>query len=370
MKKLLLVTFLAAGCLSACGSLHIGPKGEGEYVTAESLIPYDENNLRQVRKDGILAAQKAAVEKVAGIFISSATTVEQAQLVEDKIVSKTAGFIRRSHTQKAYRKGDEWYTQIKAMVLVKNIGDIIKETEAESFSKKATMLITSREMIGEEISLKQDCKQAIYRALKMQPITLINGDNLSQNNLENPNSLLEKARRDGERFVVMADVETKPLPLEALTATVSPFKTYRANANIRVFSTNNFAPVATGSQQQSGLDPLPEIAAQKSISAACEGAAKQLTEDLLSAINSTKTFKLTIKNVNTIERLKLVQDILKKLNVVEDFNLVRYANSSAYFDVFTNISNSYELEAQILRQYNVNFTVDNTTPSAISLVLN
>lgn len=367
MKKWVLVIFLAAGFLSACNSLHIGPKGEGEYVTAESLVPYDENNLRQVRKDGVLAAQKAAVEKVAGIFISSATTVEQAQLVEEKITSKTAGFIRRSHTQKAYRKGDEWYTQIKAMVLVKNIGDIIKEAEADAFSKKATVLIASREMIGEELSLKQDCKQAIYRALKAQPITLINGDNLSQNNLENPNSILEKARREGERFVIMADVETKPL--EVLTATASPFKSYRANANVRVYATNNYAPVAEGAQQQSGLDPLPEIAAQKSISAACEGAAKQLTESLLSAINSTKTFKLTVKNVNTVERLKMLQDILKKLDVVEDFNLVRYANSAAYFDVFTNISTSYELEARMLLQYNVNLTVEYTTPSSIVMTL-
>ena len=75
MKKLLLVLLAGTLAFSACSSLRIGPKGEGEYVEAESLVPYDENNLRQMKKDGILAAQKAAVEKVAGVFISSATTV-------------------------------------------------------------------------------------------------------------------------------------------------------------------------------------------------------------------------------------------------------------------------------------------------------
>ena len=108
MKKLLLILLAGTLALSACGSLRIGPKGEGEYVEAESLVPYDENNIKQMKKDGIMAAQRAAVEKVAGVFISSATTVDQAQLVEDKIVSKTAGFIRRSHVQKSYRKGDEY----------------------------------------------------------------------------------------------------------------------------------------------------------------------------------------------------------------------------------------------------------------------
>ena len=197
MKKLFVISLAALVSLSACSSLRIGPKGEGEYVTAESLVPYDENNLRQMRKEGVLAAQKAAVEKVAGIFISSATTVDQAQLVEDKITSKTAGFIRRSHTQKAYRKGDEWYTKVKAMVLVKDIGEIIKQNESDAFAKKTTILVTSREVNGEEISLRQDCKQAIYRALKNQPYALVNGDNLSKTTLQTPTRPLTKPAGKG-----------------------------------------------------------------------------------------------------------------------------------------------------------------------------
>ena len=369
MKKFAVILLAALVGCSACSSFRIGPKGEGEYVTAESLVPYDENNLRAMKKEGVVAAQKAAVEKVAGIFISSATTVDQAQLVEDKISSKTAGFIRRSHVQKAYRKGDEWYTQIKAMVLVKDIGEIIKQNESDAFAKKTTVLVTSREVNGEEISLRQDCKQAIYRALKNQPYALINGDNLSQNNLENPNPTIDKARSEGARFVIVADVQTNPL--ENLTATVaSAFKSYRARANIRVYATNNYAVIAEGAQQQSGLDPLPEIAAQKSISAACEAAAKQLAEPVNAAIHSAKVFDVTVKNVNTIERLKQIQDIFKNLREIEDYNLVKYANSSAYFELSANISTPEELAAKIIRKYYVNFTVISTTPTAIVLSFN
>lgn len=369
MKKLFLIALIALITLTACRSFRIGPKGEGEYVVAESLVPYNENNERQMKKDGILAAQKAAVEKVAGVFISSATTVDQAQIVEDKIVSKSAGFIRHSHVQKSYRKGDEYYTKIKAMVLVKDIGDIIKQTEADAFAKKTTLWVTSREMIGEDLSLRQDCKQAIYRALKNQPFSLVNGDNLSQNNIDNPNPAIDKARTEGARFIIVADAATNPLETLS-TSSVSPFKTYRARANIRVYATNNYATVAEGAQQQSGLDPLPEIAAQKSLSAACESAAKQLVESINAAINSTKTFRLVVKNVNTIERLKQLQDILKDLREIEDFDLVRYANSSAQFDISANIATSEELTAKIIRKYNVNFTVVTTTPSSIILSFN
>lgn len=369
MKKLFLIALISLVTLSACRTFRIGPKGEGEYVTAESLVPYDENNLRQMKKDGILAAQQAAVEKVAGVFISSATTVDQAQLVEDKITSKSAGFIRHSHVQKSYRKGDEFYTKIKAMVLVKDIGDIIKQSESDAFAKKTTIIVASHETVGDDISLRQDCKQAIYRALKNQPFSLVNGDNLSQNNLENPNPAIDKARGEGARFIIVADAATHPL--EALsTATVSPFKSYRARANMHVYATNNYAVVAEGAQQQSGLDPLADIAAQKSISAACEAAAKQLVEPINAAINSAKVFHLTVKDVNTIERLKQIQDIFKDLREIEEFNLVRYANSSAQFDISANIATAEELTAKIIRRYNVNFTVVSTTPSTIVLSFN
>lgn len=368
MKKLLLIMLAGAVLLSACGSLRIGPKGEGEYVEAESLVPYDENNMKQMKKDGIMAAQRAAVEKVAGVFISSATTVDQAQLVEDKIVSKTAGFIRRSHVQKSYRKGDEFYTKIKAMVLVKDIGDIIKQSESDAFAKKTNILVTSREMTGEDISLRQDCKQAIYRVLKNQPFALVNGDNLSQNNIENPNPTVDKARTEGARFVIIADVQANPLA--ALPGVTSPFKSYRARANIRAYATNNYAVVAEGAEQLSGLDPMPEIAAQKAISAACEAAAKQLVEPINSAINSATVFNVTIKDVGNIERLKQVQDILRNLREIEDFNLVRYANSAAQFEVSANIATPEELAAKIIRKYNVNFTVGAITPGNIVLSFN
>lgn len=305
------------------------------------------------------------MEKVAGIFISSSTTVEQAQLVEDKITSKSAGFIRRGYVQKAYRRGDQWYTRVRVMVLVKDISEIIKESEADAFAKKTNILVTSREMVGDNVSLTQDCKQAIYRALKDQPFALVNGDNLSQNNLDNPTPVIDQARRDGARFIIMADVNTAPL--QALPGITSPFKTYRARANIKVASTSNYQVVGEAADQVSGLDPLENIAAQKSVSAACESAAKQLIEPINAAINSAKKFNVVVENVKSIERLKKLQDIFKEMREIEDFNLVKYTNSDAYFEIAANISSGEELTAKIIRSYNVNFTVMSITPQEIVL---
>ncbi|MGN1058700.1 MAG: hypothetical protein ACI4Q7_05050, partial [Candidatus Avelusimicrobium sp.] len=79
---------------------------------------------------------------------------------------------------------------------------------------------------------------------------------------------------------------------------------------------------------------------------------------------------VTVKDVNTIERLKQIQNIFKDLREIEDFNLVRYANSSAQFEISANIATPEELAAKIIRKYNVNFTVVTITPSAIVLSFN
>ena len=355
---------LVAG-VSSCKYLQIGPKGEGEFVLADSLVPYNEVDPNAMKKEGIIAAQKAAVEKVAGVFVSSSTTVDHSAVVQNEIVAKSAGFIRKYYVMKSYRKADQWFTQIKALVLVTDISDIIRQSDESTLVKKTNVMVASRELINGEVSLTQDCKQAVYRAMKNAPFSLLNGDNLSDNNIADPVPVIDKARNDGARFIIIADVSAAPLSI--LGTVTTPFKTYRASVNMRALSTRNYGVVATSAAQQSGLDPSEEIAAQKSISAACEAAAKDLLDPLQSAVNSAKTYNLRVTDVNTIERLKSLQNILRDLREIEDFNLVKYNNSAADFEVQANIKTSDELAAKIIRQYNENFTVSEITTKNIIL---
>lgn len=365
MKKITLVLCALSVILCSCRGLHIGPKGEGEYVYGESLVPLNESDMSDTKKRGVYAAQKNAVEQVAGVFISSSTVVDQAGVVENKILSKTQGFIRRYYVTDDYKKGEFYYTRIRALVLVSDINAVIRENE-DATDRKTTVMVASREVADENISLRQDCRQAVYQALKSSPYNLLGGDNLSENNIEDPSALIEKARYEGARFLVVADVGASQI--ENLGGGfVAPFRPYRARANLRVYSTKNSTVVAQASAQQSGLDATPEIAAQKAISAACETAAKDIIEPLKSAVNSSVKYTFTVQNVNSIDRLKDLQDILKDLREVEDFNLVKYNNSAAVFEIMANIKNPEELTAKILRHHSGQFTVMNTSPGVVVL---
>ncbi|WP_428898520.1 hypothetical protein Dip518_000719 [Parelusimicrobium proximum] len=365
MKRFTFLILALVFGLNACSFLQIGPKGEGEYVYSESLVPYDELNLSDTKKRGVYAAQKNAVEQVSGVFVSSSTTIDHSVVVENQILSKTQGFIRRYHVTDAYRKGDLWYTRIRALVLVSEIGQIIKESEDAYSVKKTNIMVASKETVNGDMSLTQDCKQAIYKALKPFPYALINGDNLSQSNLDDPTGTIDKGRYEGARFVIVADANA--FPLDNLSGLSTPFKPYRARVNLRVYSAKNYGVIAESTQQQSGLDPVESIAAQKALSASCEAAGKDILDSLRAAVNSAKTYTVTIKDVNSIDRLSALQSVIREMREVEDYNLIRYKNSAAVFEVQANIKTSEELAAKIIRQHSSNFTIMSTTPQSITL---
>ena len=366
MKHFLLPVLISGLLLSAgCTRFHLGPKGEGEYVIGTATVPYDAARVSSMKKKGLKLAEADAVERAVRVFLSSSSLIEYPPSVKQEILAKPQGYIRRSSIKTAYRKGDQYYIEARVMVLVSELAAKVKALEESSYVKKTNIVVASRESINGEISLNQYCRQGIYKALKNYPYTLLDGGNLSQNNLEDISPIIDKARKEGARFVVAADAEASELESAAQFST--GFKTLRARANIKVYNVSNYQRVAEAAESASGLDAVAAIAAQKALTGACDGAALQLAEPITFAVNSSKTFKFMVRDVNTIDRLERLQNILKELREVEDFALVRYTNSNATFEVQANIKTSEELAAKIIRRYHANFTITRTGPDILEM---
>lgn len=365
MKRIFIALLVIAGVFSGCQKFNLGPKGEGEYVIGTATVPYDERNLQLMKRNATKVAEYNALEHAVRVFLSSTSTMEYPQAVKDEILAKPSNFIRKSYLKTNYRKGENFYMELRVMVLVSDLATKIKELEDSAYVKKTNVYVASRELVGEEISLNQYCRQGIYKALKNYPYTLLDGGNLSQNNLEDYTSIIDKAKKDGARFVILADANANEL--ESASQFSSSFKTLRSRANIRVYGTSNYQLIGESAESASGLDPVFDLAAQKALTGSCEGAALQLVEPIQSAVNSAKVFQFIVKDVKSIERLEKLQSILRELREVEDFTLVRYTNSNATFNVHANVSTSEEFSAKIIRKYYNNFTITNTGPDLVEM---
>lgn len=367
MKRFILPALIFALIFTAgCQRFNIGPKGEGEYVVGTASVPYNPDKVSAMKKAALKAAEFDAVERAVRVFLSSSSLIEYPASVKDQILAKPQNFIRRSYIKTAYRKGDQYFVEANVMVLVSELSAKVKELEESSYVRKTNIVVASRELLGEEVSLQQYCRQGVYKALKNHPFTLLDGGNLSQNNIEDVSPIIDKARKEGARFVIIAEAEANEL--EGANKFATTFRTLRARANIRVYGVSNYQLIAEAAENASGLDAIASIAAQKALTGACDGAAMQLIEPINTAMRSAKEFKFIVNNVNTIERLERLQNILKELREVEDFSLKRYTNSNATFEVQANVSASEELAAKIIRRHHANFTINRTGPDVLEMV--
>ena len=365
MKKLLFL-FILCFVFISCQRINLGPKGEGEYVLASAEVPFVEGSVSGMKKEGLILAEKAAVEKAARVFLSSNSLIEYPEKVKTDILDNYKSYVRRSYVNSSYRKGSKYYVEGRIMILVSDLASKIKEIEDSSYVRKTNIIVASREIINGEVSLKQYCRQGIYKALKNFPYTLLDGGTLSENNLTDLTSFIDKAKKEGARFVIIAEAEASPL--ESAAALTTTFKPIRAKVNLRVMATSNYQLIAQAAENASGLDAVQNLAEQKALTNACQIATEQTEEQISQAINSAKTFNFIVANVNTIERLEKLQNIMRSQRDVEDFALVKYRNSTATFTVQAKVSNAEEFSAKILRKNGANFTIINTSADSIEMV--
>ncbi len=345
---LMIITFTFVGCYS----LGLSSKGEGEYVTVESFVPLDAYNLRGTKEKGLEKAEKTAVREVAEIFISPMEQERLQEFLETEIIAKHKNFIHRAHVVKSEERGQLYYTKAKVLVAVREISDRFETMKKENV-KKFPILVVSSEIIDGQKQKSDFCRNSIYRSLKDFQFSFI-GSNAKITDTKNKDEVFEIAKRNGAKFVIISDTES--YKLENLSI-VSNFNTYKANANLKAYSTKNYQLIKQETAQASGLDSVANIASEKSITNACKKASMELSRTLEKNLHNYKEIILTIENIKKVDRLKQLQVALMSIEEIEDFSLERYSSSSADFKAYMKTDSTQELASQILRKDSITFDV-------------
>ncbi len=354
MKRTLILLCVVL-TLAGCNKLRIGPKGEGEYVMGSATVAYEQDNQAAMKKKAMKLAELDALEKAARVFLSSSSKLQYPAGLKEEILANPAGYVRRTYSQSSYRKGDQFYMEVCSMVLVSELSSKIKALEDAAEVKKTNIYVASRDLAGGQISINNYCRQGIYLAFKNQAFNFIDGGNLSQNNLDESTPIVDKAKKEGARFVIIADSSANALEAaSSITTTMLPM---RGRASIKVIAANNYQVIAEASGAGNGLAAVEEISVQQALKTACEQAAAQTAQAIDTAIHSAKSFTFVFKDVNTIDRLERLQNILSGLREVEDFSLTRYRNSDATFLVQAQAANVEELAAKIIRKHYASFSI-------------
>lgn len=92
-------------------------------VVGEGWGSIKKGDWAKARDEAIWAAQKDAVEQGVGVFISSDTKVENAQLIDSNIYTQANGFIDTYKILEEMKEDDGYYVKIKAVVKTSELGD-------------------------------------------------------------------------------------------------------------------------------------------------------------------------------------------------------------------------------------------------------
>src|SRR5688500_12605550 len=86
---------IANNCAGRKSHLKLDKTDQGEVVEAEGFAPYDPKDLINTKRGSLVDAQKNAVEKAVGVFVSGRTMVEKAVAIENNILARTDGYIKK-----------------------------------------------------------------------------------------------------------------------------------------------------------------------------------------------------------------------------------------------------------------------------------
>src|SRR5258706_8115750 len=124
---LLLPSMAFVGCAGSKSRLKVGETSEGEVVEAEGLSAVTDD-LIGTKRAALADAYKNAVEKVVGVFISARTMVDKAVTIQQNILGKTDGYVKKHEIIREGKEADGIYhTHIRALVSYQQVKHDLEE---------------------------------------------------------------------------------------------------------------------------------------------------------------------------------------------------------------------------------------------------
>src|SRR5258706_9385850 len=177
--------FLLIGCAGSHRHLKVGQTQDGEVVEAEGLAPYNAKDLVQTKRASLSDAQRNAVEKAVGVFVSAQTRVEKAVAIENNILSRTEGYVKKYEILKEWTEKDFYKTKIRALVAIKDLEADLKELSLlpNPELKKIRVKVDLQEFIDNESVEEGAAKASLEKILLDRGFTVVSSSGSQESDI-------------------------------------------------------------------------------------------------------------------------------------------------------------------------------------------
>lgn len=332
------LAFVLAGCSHQ--RLRLGATNDGEVVEAEGWSPMDAADLLGTKQRSLAEAQKKAVERVVGVFISAKTRVAQAVTLNQNILANVGGYVKRYDVVSERTEGGFYKTIIRAHVLYKKVGEDLKglglvRPEPPPGNPRVQVSVSGES--GEEPS----ASGAVRRAM-----------------LERGFQVLD-SKAAGSDLAVTGSATAHELS----DVRLGGFRSWRARVELSAKRAGTGEILARKTQEASGLDLVPDIARAKAFENAGGLAAEALAAELSQVL--TNRVVVTLRLAGMRGGLAAVQNLAEDLRLQPDIAqvvLVEFNAAGAELKVTTEGFAGDELGAMLNLMKKYRFTMRSLTP--------
>lgn len=357
---------------SACagGRLRLGSGEKGEVVEAEGWAPLDAADLLGSKQRSLGEAQKKAVERVVGVYISAKTRVAQAVNVDQNILAKVGGYIKKYDVLSERQEEGFYKTRIRALVLYQKVGEDLKNLglmrpEAPPGNPKVVVLLGTS---GEYSQARDDrAAQGVRRGLLERGYSVVDrNDSLAFSGRKSTDAAaaLGVGKEMGADIVVRGEAQVFALK----DLRLGGFYSYRARVSLEALKPATGEVAAAKVHEASALDPAPEIAAGKALESAGLLAGEALAADLAEGLRSRTTVSLRVSGLSSLEGVQRLAEDVRILPEVAAVTLASFdRRMGAELTVVTEGMAGDELAATLLRMKKYPFMMNAVMPYAVEL---
>ncbi len=318
-------------------------------VEAEGVARILDNNPAMARDRAIVDAQRKAVEQAVGVLMSSESVVQNYEIVSDRILTQSAGYITSYEVLNEKQDNKEYRVTIRAVIGmgalendVQAIQHVIQQKGnprmmflvSEELVRLKTAGVASADMAQAEVTLQQafltkgfevvDAATVAHNANREQAIKAAEGDAAAAAAI---------CQQLGADVVIIvkssASAGTKILK--------SRMKSYQAVVTAKAVRADTAAVIASASEQakQAHIDDLTggTAAIEKASLKLADTLIPNILEQWRTDVQTATTVRLAISNIS-FAQVKQVKDILStKIRGVNAVHQRSFQNKTAVLDV-------------------------------------
>lgn len=348
MTRLPVLVLLAASvALSACAHnrLRLGKTEDGEVVEAEGWSPDVAGDLLATKQRSLAEAQKKAVERVVGVYISAKTRVAAAVTLDQNILANVGGYVKRYDVLKEWSEGGFYKTKIRAHVLFKKLGEDLKglglvRPEAPPGNPRVLVEVAGDAGAdgGESPSAAAVRKSFVERGFQV--------------GVSAPKTAASDIKVSGTASA-----------RELTDVRLGGFTSWRARVELTASRTGSSEVLARKTQEASGLDAVSDIARAKALENAGGLAAEAMALELSQLLSSRTTVTLRVRGVTGgLDAVQRLADDLRLQPDIAQATLTGFGGGEAELAVTTERFGGDELAALLLKLRKLPLEVRSVSP--------